>query len=121
MDVFVEKQVNQVIFLTGTSILLFQIFFQFPVTKPICIVSDVRRKNDIKWFKENFGDRVKTVRIHCDQHERIQRGWKFQTGVDDVQSECDLDDFKEWNFNIDNSSGRESYEKLLLDISQLAL
>lgn len=95
--------------------------FFFSVTKPICIVSDVRRKNDIKWFKENFGDRIETVRIHCDDRERIQRGWKFQTGVDDVQSECDLDDFTEWNFNIDNSSGRESYENLLRDISNLAL
>lgn len=105
--------------LTG-SLFLYN-FVSISVTKPICVVSDVRRKNDIKWFKENFGERIKTVRVHCNDQERIQRGWNFQTGVDDVQSECDLDDYTEWNFNIDNSSGRESYENLLRDISQLTL
>lgn len=85
------------------------------------IVSDIRRKTDIKWFKENFSGRIKTVKIHCDDEVRIQRGWKFQTGVDDVQSECDLDDFTEWTYNIDNNSGTEPHENLLRGISQLTL
>lgn len=34
---------------------------------------------------------------------RQQRGWNFETGVDNVQSECDLDDFEPWDLVIDNN------------------
>jgi hypothetical protein len=48
--------------------------------KPIWIVSDTRRRSDLKWFKENYGTAVKTVRVLADDDVRRQRGWVFTTG-----------------------------------------
>lgn len=82
------------------------------ISKPIVIVSDIRRKTDIKWFKETFGDKIKLIRIKCDDSVRISRGWKFQEGVDDIQSECDLDRWTEWDLVIENDGKKESEEIL---------
>lgn len=49
--------------------------------RPIWIVSDVRRKTDIRWFLENFGDACKTVRIACPEDVRQQRGWVYTAGI----------------------------------------
>lgn len=87
-------------------------------SKPIWIVSDVRRKTDIAWFKENYGDVVKTVRVHADEKTRVERGWVFTTGVDDVASECDLDDFTEWDWEIDNCGNAVGLNDSILSISQ---
>ncbi|XP_017081469.2 probable phosphomevalonate kinase [Drosophila eugracilis] len=60
---------------------------------PYILVSDVRRKNDIKWFRETYGsERVVTLRLTSRPETRCARGWTFTTGIDDVPSECDLDD-----------------------------
>lgn len=48
--------------------------------KPIWIVSDIRRKTDIRWFKENFGTVVSTVKIVSDEQVRKSRGWIFEEG-----------------------------------------
>lgn len=80
--------------------------------KPICIVSDIRRKNDIKYFRENYGDKLILIRIKCEDSVRIARGWTFQAGVDDIPSECDLDDFLEWDFSLVND-GNAAPEDLL--------
>jgi len=48
--------------------------------KPIWIVSDTRRQTDLKWFKENYGTAVKTVRVLADDDVRRQRGWVFTPG-----------------------------------------
>lgn len=70
--------------------------------KSIWIVSDIRRKTDIKWFEDNYPNRVKTIRIKANDEIREKRGWKFTQGVDDVTSECDLDDFSNWDLEIIN-------------------
>lgn len=88
------------------------------IAKKIVIVSDIRRKTDIKWFRENFNDRIKLIRIKCDDKIRIERGWIFQSGVDDIQSECDLDDWKEWDLIIENDGTKDS-EIILNEISKL--
>lgn len=80
------------------------------ICKPTVIVSDIRRQTDIKWFRETFGEKVKLIRIKCDDCIRLQRGWKFQEGVDDIQSECDLDDWSEWDLLIDNDGRQEASE-----------
>lgn len=72
-------------------------------TKKICIVSDIRRRNDIKYFREHYGDKLMLVRIECDDSVRIARGWKFQEGIDDIESECDLDNFTEWDYELVNN------------------
>lgn len=76
----------------------------------VIIVSDIRRKTDIKFFKEEYGSLLKTIRISCPVDIREERGWLFQEGVDDVQSEIDLDDFVGWDFEFLND-GREDTEK----------
>ncbi|XP_065076350.1 phosphomevalonate kinase [Ochlerotatus camptorhynchus] len=75
--------------------------------REICVVSDVRRKTDVIFFRESYGDRVRTVRIVAEDQTRRERGWKFQEGVDDVQSECDLDDVTEWDLLVSNDSGAD--------------
>ncbi|XP_033169983.1 probable phosphomevalonate kinase [Drosophila mauritiana] len=60
---------------------------------PYILVSDVRRKNDIRWFRETYGpERVITLRLTSRPETRCARGWSFTAGIDDVPSECDLDD-----------------------------
>lgn len=71
--------------------------------KEIIIISDIRRPNDIRWFRENYSKiDIYTIRITASDEVRNIRGWEFESGVDDVQSECGLDDFSEWNFVINN-------------------
>lgn len=48
--------------------------------KQIWLVSDIRRKTDIKWFKDTYGDKVKTVRISANDNVRQQRGWMYTKG-----------------------------------------
>ncbi|XP_039954134.1 probable phosphomevalonate kinase [Bactrocera tryoni] len=67
------------------------------------IVSDVRRKTDIKYFHENYGSLVLTIRINTKDTVRVERGWVFTNGVDDVPSECDLDDYNQWDVVLQNN------------------
>ena len=46
---------------------------------------------------------------------RSARGWVFQEGVDDIESECDLDDFTEWDIVLVND-GTVPGEELLKPI-----
>lgn len=48
--------------------------------KPVWIVSDVRRKTDVQWFVENFGNACKNIRITADNEVRKKRGWNFISG-----------------------------------------
>lgn len=83
------------------------------IDKCIVIVSDIRRQGDIKWFRETFTrDKVKLVRIVCDEKIRKNRGWKFQEGVDDQESECGLDEWKEWDLIVENDGEKDTEEHL---------
>lgn len=79
----------------------------------VWIVSDIRRKTDLKWFKENYGAKIKTVKIFADDIVRAKRGWVFANGVDDAESECDLDDVDDWDFIIDNNDASVDIEDKL--------
>ncbi|KAG7189899.1 hypothetical protein KM043_006069 [Ampulex compressa] len=72
-------------------------------SKPIWIVSDVRRKTDIKWFVENFGAPCKNIRIVSDDTIRANRGWVYRPGIDDSETECDLDVVDSWDLIIENN------------------
>ncbi|KOC70409.1 Phosphomevalonate kinase [Habropoda laboriosa] len=85
--------------------------------KPIWIVSDVRRKTDIQWFIQNFGDACKTIRIVSDDVIRKKRGWMFVSGIDDSETECDLDDINTWDLKVTNNS--ENVELILQQILKL--
>ncbi|XP_015915853.1 phosphomevalonate kinase isoform X2 [Parasteatoda tepidariorum] len=71
-------------------------------SKKIWIVSDARRKSDIKFFLNNFATVTYTIRIAASDFVRQQRGWKFSEGVDDCESECGLDDYNSWDFFLSN-------------------
>jgi len=73
--------------------------------KEVWVVSDVRRKTDIAWFKAMYGNSVKTVRMTADEETRVGRGFVFTDGVDNVTSECDLDDVDDFDWVFDNSNG----------------
>ncbi|XP_013775438.1 phosphomevalonate kinase-like [Limulus polyphemus] len=70
--------------------------------KPVWIVSDARRKTDITFFRTNYPCATKTVRVSATLETRKSRGWVFTPGVDDVESECGLDDVQDWDFVIKN-------------------
>ncbi|KAK7871846.1 hypothetical protein R5R35_006440 [Gryllus longicercus] len=86
--------------------------------KSVWIVSDARRKTDIKWFHENYKN-VKNIRIFTSDDVRKQRGWTFTEGIDDAPSECDLDDFTSWDFEIENNGNTGNLEESLNLILQL--
>ncbi|KAL9901199.1 probable phosphomevalonate kinase isoform X1 [Glossina fuscipes] len=83
------------------------------------IVSDIRRKSDIKYFKECYNGKVLIVRITCSEETRIKRGWIFRHGVDDVESECDLDDYENWDLTVENNGHLDGDEIINLIISEL--
>lgn len=68
------------------------------------------------WFHENYtlnsDVKLQTVRVITDDDTRITRGWYFQDGIDNTESECDLDNFTDWNFKIVNS--RENIDPNIL-------
>ncbi|KAK3858968.1 hypothetical protein Pcinc_034875 [Petrolisthes cinctipes] len=73
------------------------------VDYPIWIVSDMRRKSDLGWFREHYPNQLYTVRIEATEEVRKLRGYIFTKGVDDVESECNLDDFTNWDMVIHNN------------------
>lgn len=84
-------------------------------TKAICIVSDIRRQNDIRYFREVYGKKLILIRIKCSDSVRTARGWVFQPGVDDIESECGLDQFTEWDYVLEND-GEALGDDLLAEI-----
>ncbi|TDG45229.1 hypothetical protein AWZ03_008384 [Drosophila navojoa] len=87
------------------------------------IVSDVRRKNDIRWFRETYGPQmVQTLRLTSLPETRKARGWQFTAGVDDEPSECDLDD-SSFDYVLENDKDDQSGEQLLdriMDMLQIS-
>lgn len=72
---------------------------------------------DFQWFQDAYGPVVQTVRVVASEQSRQQRGWVFTPGVDDVESECGLDNFGDFDWVIENHGDeqrlREQLEKLL--------
>ncbi|CAH0399511.1 unnamed protein product [Chilo suppressalis] len=87
--------------------------------KPTWIVSDIRRKTDICWFKETYKDLVKTIRIVADEETRKSRGFQYKDGIDNVASECDLDDYGDWDLVINNGEGKPTLQKQMESIMEL--
>ncbi|XP_076181492.1 phosphomevalonate kinase isoform X1 [Ptiloglossa arizonensis] len=87
-------------------------------SKSVWIVSDVRRKTDIQWFVENFEGICKTIHIVSDNLIREKRGWIFTpayyVGIDDSETECDLDDIKSWDLKVTNND--DNIEPILQQI-----
>lgn len=78
------------------------------IDRGICIVSDIRRKTDVRYFQDTYGpERIRTVRIEASEAIRTERGWQFQSGIDDVQSECDLDNYGSWDLVLENENSND--------------
>ena len=76
--------------------------------KLVWILSDARRPSDVEYFREYAnlnGVRFFAIRISADIKTRESRGWKFTKDVDDVTSECGLDEYTNWNLVLSNSNG----------------
>nr|XP_003703512.1 PREDICTED: phosphomevalonate kinase [Megachile rotundata] len=84
--------------------------------KSVWIISDVRRKTDLQWFRENFKDACKTICITSDKSIREKRGWIFTPGIDDSETECDLDDVNTWDLMVTNND--DNIEPILQTILQ---
>lgn len=44
------------------------------------------------------------IRLTCPEIIRAERGWIFTVGIDDIESECGLDDFEQWDLVIENNN-----------------
>jgi phosphomevalonate kinase len=76
---------------------------------PIWVLVDARRACDLQFFKDEYPDneyrKTFTVRIVSSEETRKKRGWSFQSGVDDVESECGLDHVSHWSIIVKNEEG----------------
>lgn len=72
-------------------------------SKRFWVVGDVRRKTDIKWFTEHFPGKIVKIKVVCDEETRARRGWTFTNGIDNAETECDLDDYDCWDRIIVNN------------------
>ncbi|KAK5979302.1 Phosphomevalonate kinase [Trichostrongylus colubriformis] len=70
-------------------------------TDDVVIISDCRRPSDIEYFQNNY--ETLKVRITASDEERKRRGFEFVDGIDDMPSECALDDYPH-DFVIINDS-----------------
>nr|CAG4635131.1 EOG090X0FYC [Alona affinis] len=87
---------------------------------PFWIVADTRRRTDLRFFRDNYPGRVTTVRIVASDLIRMQRGFFFTPGVDDAESECDLDSVTDWDYVITNEgSGEDGNCSLDADLERL--
>ncbi|KAG7173852.1 phosphomevalonate kinase-like [Homarus americanus] len=79
----------------------------------------MRRQSDLSWFKQHYGECLYTVRITASEEVRKQRGWVFTPGIDDAESECDLDNMTDWDQEVDNSNDPGKVDELLHHLTTL--
>lgn len=90
-------------------------------TQPVWLVSDARRISDLTWFRTQYLSQTRTIRVQTSDQTRSERGWSFTAGVDDAESECDLDSVLDWDWIISNEGHAEDLENQLRPIIDLAL
>lgn len=67
-----------------------------------------------------WGPVTRTVRIESTSAAREHRGWAFTAGVDDVDSECGLDDHssdRPWDIVINNNEEHPEVRIIVLTVS----
>ncbi|XP_072038534.1 phosphomevalonate kinase-like [Amphiura filiformis] len=84
-----------------------------PASFKVWIISDARRQTDVKYFKEHFTKETLTVRVEAKLKVRECRGYVFTKGVDDAESECDLDTGISWDFTLHNNGDKHTLDKEL--------
>lgn len=58
----------------------------------------------MKYFQENYKNKLTTIRLTCPEIVRAERGWIYTVGIDDIESECGLDDYDQWDLVIENNN-----------------
>ena len=81
--------------------------------KRIWIISDIRRHTDLAFF-EMFNNLK--VRVNARDDIRVKRGWTFVKGIDDCETETNLDDYECWDFIIENNGDEKQLEKQIDEI-----
>lgn len=71
-------------------------------SKPCWIIVDNRRETDIAHFKSQYPGRCLVVRVCAREDVRRERGWVWKDGVDNVTSECGLDQYP-WDVKVTNN------------------
>lgn len=71
--------------------------------QPVWIVTDARRPSDIAYFRRKYDEKSILIRITSRDEVRVKRGWCFTPDVDDVDSECALDQGVKWDYIVENN------------------
>ncbi|XP_022100904.1 phosphomevalonate kinase-like isoform X2 [Acanthaster planci] len=82
----------------------------------VWIISDARRQTDVAFFKENYSKQTVTIRVTAEDSVRASRGFMYTKGIDDAESECDLDHGVTWDFIISNNGNIDVLEPQLAQI-----
>lgn len=84
------------------------------------IVSDCRRLSDISWFDQMYSSVSKVIKLRVVSSDvcRKSRGWEYQPGIDDSETECGLDTGVEWDFCLRNEGAafERDFENVVMDI-----
>ncbi|XP_019965266.2 phosphomevalonate kinase isoform X2 [Paralichthys olivaceus] len=88
--------------------------------QPVWVVSDARRLSDLQWFRSEFPQQTRSVRVQSSEETRTKRGWSFTAGVDDAESECGLDSGVAFDWIISNEANAPSLDEQLHPILRLA-
>lgn len=84
---------------------------QKAIDKPIWILNDARRTCDVEYFENNpafRGSKIIKIRIEATEKTRTSRGWEFVDGIDNMNTECGLDSYKDWTLVINNNNNDET-------------
>ncbi|XP_075259760.1 phosphomevalonate kinase-like [Convolutriloba macropyga] len=85
----------------------------------IWIVSDARRPSDIDYFVRNYGrEKCILIRVSASHETRMSRGFEFQPGIDDADSECALDSFANWDLLFSNND-QNDFENSWAELTSL--
>ena len=54
---------------------------------PVWIISDARRRTDVKYYQEKYTEIVLNVRVIASEIVRTERGWTFTEGMQEIGGE----------------------------------
>lgn len=78
----------------------------------VLLLSDLRTRQDLDWFKQQPGE-VVLLRITASDEARKSRGWKPCSKKDSLHTEIELDSFFDWTACWDNSDSSTESTQLL--------
>ncbi|KAK6014498.1 putative phosphomevalonate kinase [Ostertagia ostertagi] len=85
-------------------------------TDDVVIISDCRRPSDIEYFESHY--KTLKVRVMASYEERQRRGFEFVDGIDDMPSECALDEHPH-DFLIINDNSCDLEEQILAVVQKI--